>query len=183
MFVILGNYDFCIQFILNKMQPFCRWHSQMHFLEWIVFWLKFHSILFLVIQLKIYHHWNRLWPNVVRQEAIIRNGVDHGLQCHMVSLGHNQLKYTKWLLLLNSYLQNDSVMNYTITFLSWWPSTIFVLLYVFIHQSCLTFQFVCLWNQLMIQTALSSVWLLSGYIGGRLTTAIHSMKTHLMEFS
>ena len=44
----------------------------------------------------ISQHWLRSWIGVVRQQAIIWADVDHGLCCHMASLGHNELTSWVW---------------------------------------------------------------------------------------
>ena len=75
----------------TKWLTFCRWHFQIHFLEWKwIFCLEFRWTLFSGVQLTISHLWHRWCLGDICQ-AIIWTSGDPDPWRHIVVLGHNEL--------------------------------------------------------------------------------------------
>ena len=77
-YVVLGDTDF----IITLRPEQYGWHLHATFssafpgMKCTVFWLTFHLILFLIVQLTTHKHWFTLWCDAVRQQAITWTLVD-----------------------------------------------------------------------------------------------------------
>ena len=89
------------------------------------FWLKFHSNLFLMVQLTTCQHCFMWWLGVTRQQAITWTKVGKGPQCHLASKGHKELIH--WYVLLGQWLVISQIQLFplvvkTIKSITWGPS-------------------------------------------------------------